>query len=221
MTLPCPMTLRAEPLVTAAEIAAAEKAHPGYPESMAGLMERAGEAVASTVLDRFPGRVAVVCGRGSNGGDGRVAARVLRAAGREVAEVEVGGELGRADVVVDALFGTGFRGAPRDEAARTIEAINGSGAPVVAVDVPSGVDASTGEAPGAAVRAAVTVTMEAPKVGLAVAPGRFHAGEVVVAPIGLALVGHEHGVVPSSVVGLVPKKSRDSTKYRAGSVLVV
>ena len=215
------MTLRPEPLVTAAEIAAAEQAHPGYPDSMAELMERAGAAVARVVLDRFPGRVAVVCGRGSNGGDGRVAARVLRAAGREVAEVEVGGDLGRPDVVIDALFGTGFRGAPRDEAARTIEAMNTCGAPVVAVDVPSGVDGSTGEVPGTAVHAAVTVTMEAPKVGLAVAPGRFHAGEVVVAPIGLVLAGHANGLVPASVVELVPRKGRDATKYRAGSLLVV
>src|SRR3954469_380064 len=208
------MTLRAEPLVTAAEIGAAERAHPGYPESMAELMERAGEAVARAVLDRFPGRVGVVCGRGSNGGDGRVAARVLLSAGRDVVEIEVGGEPAGVDVVVDALFGTGFSGVPRDDAARTIQAINGCGSAVVAVDVPSGVDASTGEVAGVAVEATVTVTMEAAKVGLAVAPGRFHAGEIVVAPIGLALVAHEHGLVPASAAGLVPRKGRDATKYR-------
>jgi NAD(P)H-hydrate epimerase len=216
-----------EPLVTAAEIRAAEQAHPGYPESMAELMERAGEAVARLVLERFPGRVAVVCGRGSNGGDGRVAARLLREAGREVTVVEQPGELGgrgeleRPDVVVDALFGTGFRDAPREDAARLIEEMNGCGAPVVAVDVPSGVDGSTGEAPGAAVRAAATVTMEAVKVGLAVAPGRFHAGAVHVAPIGLALTGHANGLVPASVVDAVPRKARETNKYRAGAVLVV
>ncbi len=210
-----------EPLVTADEIGAAERVHPGYPESMAELMERAGAAVARVVLERFPGRVAVVCGKGSNGGDGKVAARILREAGRDVETIEQFGELGRPDVVVDALFGTGFRGAPREDAARMIERINGCGAPVVSIDVPSGVDASTGEVPGAAVRAMATVTMEAAKLGLAVAPGRFHAGSLHVAPIGLALAGHANGAVPASVVDLLPRKSRETNKYRAGSVLVV
>ena len=91
-----------------------------------------------------------------------------------------------ADVVVDALFGTGFRGKPRPEAARAIEQMNGAGVPIVAVDLPSGVDASTGCVQGAAVRAAVTVTFHGPKVGHVVAPGRFHAGQLVVADIGLA-----------------------------------
>ena len=83
------------------------------------------------------------------------------------------------DVVIDALLGTGLNGAPRDETAHVIEQINAAGVPVVAVDIPSGVNASTGEVAGAAVQADVTVTMHGPKVGLAVAPGRFHAGEVV------------------------------------------
>src|SRR4051794_241431 len=213
--------MQLDPVVTGDEIRAAEQAHPGYPESMAELMERAGTAVARLVLERFPGRVAVVCGKGSNGGDGRVAARVLREAGREVTVVEQPGELGRPDVVVDALFGTGFRDAPREDAARTIEAVNASGAAVVAIDVPSGVDASTGEVPGVAVRATATVTMEAPKLGLVVAPGRFYAGQVHVAPIGLALTGHAHALVPAAIVEAVPRKERETNKYRAGAVLVV
>jgi NAD(P)H-hydrate epimerase len=199
--------MRLEPLVTAEEVRAAEAAHPG---PLAELMERAGTAVAQLVLERFPGRVAVVCGKGSNGGDGRVAERVLREAGREIVEVA------DADVVVDALFGTGFHDAPREEAARQIEAINGSGAAVVSVDVPSGVDGSSGEVPGAAVRATVTVTFEARKAGLAIAPGRGHAGEVVVAPIGLALTGHRHALVTESIVAEVPLKHGDTTKYRSG-----
>jgi hydroxyethylthiazole kinase-like uncharacterized protein yjeF len=213
--------MRLEPLLTAEETRRAEEAHPGHPESMAELMERAGAAVADVVLGRFPGRVAVVCGKGSNGGDGRVCARVLRERGRDVTVVDEVGEIAGADVIVDALFGIGLRDAPRDAAARMIERVNGSGKPVVAVDVPSGIDASTGEVPGAAVRASVTVTFGAAKVGLAVAPGRFHAGSVAVAPIGLAVQEHEHALVPASVLLDVPRKRASSSKYRAGSVLLV
>jgi hydroxyethylthiazole kinase-like uncharacterized protein yjeF len=151
-------------------------------------------------------------------------ARQLEAQGKQVRLVDAtsgDADLGEPEVIVDAIFGTGFRGAPRDEAARTIEAVNSCGAPVVAIDVPSGVDASTGEVPGVAVRAAATVTMEAAKVGLAVAPGRFHAGAVHVAPIGLALVGHEHALVAPSIVETVPRKTPEQSKYRAGTVLVV
>ena len=77
------------------------------------------------------------------------------------------GDLGEPDVIVDALLGIGLREAPREDAARMIELINASGRPVVAIDVPSGINASTGEVPGAAVRATVTVTFGAAKVGLA------------------------------------------------------
>jgi NAD(P)H-hydrate epimerase len=210
--------LRLEPLLTAEETRRGEEAYAG---SLDELMERAGTAVAEVVLRRFPGRVTVVAGKGNNGGDGRVCARVLRDGGREVVVVDGFGDLGEPDVVVDALFGIGLRDAPRDEYARMIDAINISRKPVVAVDVPSGVDGSTGEVPGAAVRATVTVTFGAAKVGLAVAPGRFHAGSVHVAPIGLAVQQHEHAIVPASVLAEVPRKAPDSTKYRAGSVLVV
>ena len=209
---------RLEPLVTAEETRSAEQAHEG---PMDELMERAGAAVAQVVLSRFPGRVAVVCGGGLNGGDGRVCARVLQAAGRDVTVVEGLGDLGEPDVVVDALLGIGLSEAPREDAARMIERINASGKPVVSVDVPSGVDASTGEITGAAVRASVTVTFGAAKVGLAVAPGRFHAGSVQVASIGLATPEHEHSLVPASVLAAVPRKPDSSTKYSAGSVLIV
>ena len=128
-----------EPLYSAAEMRAAEE---GHDESE--LMERAGAAVAREVLERFPDarRIAVVCGGGSNGGDGRIAARILREEGRDAVETTA---VEQADVIVDALFGTGFHGEPRAEAAAAIRRINEAGAPVVSVDVPSGVDASTGE----------------------------------------------------------------------------
>jgi NAD(P)H-hydrate epimerase len=203
-----------EPLYTADEMRAAEQGH-----DVEAMMERAGRAVADAVLRRFPEarRVTAVCGKGANGGDGRIALRILGENGLETAE-----ELGRdADVVIDALFGTGFRGEPRPEAAGLIQRINEAGAPVVAVDLPSGVDASTGEVAGAAVRADVTVTMHGPKVGLVVAPGRFHAGEVEVADIGLEPAETHHRLVTEDILRLVPRKREGDTKYTAGSVLVV
>ncbi|MGH3003026.1 MAG: NAD(P)H-hydrate dehydratase [Gaiellaceae bacterium] len=210
--------MRLQPLLTAEETRLAEQAHQG---SMEELMERAGTAVAETVLRRFPGRVTVVCGKGLNGGDGRVCARVLREAGRQVVVVEGVGDLGGPDVIVDALLGIGLHGEPREDASRMIELINASDRPVVSVDVPSGVDASTGEVPGAAVRATATVTFGAAKVGLAIAPGRRHAGSVTVAPLGLRPRDHEHALVPASALLEVPSKQPDSSKYLAGSVLVV
>jgi ADP-dependent NAD(P)H-hydrate dehydratase / NAD(P)H-hydrate epimerase len=210
-----------EPLYTAEEMRAAEERYPRYPDSIPELMERAGTAVAREAMLAFPEatRFACVCGKGSNGGDGHVAARILREAGHQADEVKEG--LDRYDVVVDALFGTGFRGEPRPEAAAIVEAINASGARVVAVDLPSGVDASTGEVGGAAVSSDLTVTFHAPKVGLHVAPGRFHAGQVVVADIGLEDVTTEHRRATPAVLELVPRRREGQTKYTAGAVLVV
>jgi ADP-dependent NAD(P)H-hydrate dehydratase / NAD(P)H-hydrate epimerase len=201
-----------EPLYTGAEMKAAEEGH-----NVEELMQRAGAAVAGEVLERFPdGRsFAAVCGEGANGGDGRIAAELLRSAGWEERS------LGEADVVVDALFGTGFRPPQRDEAAAQIRAMNESGRPIVAVDIASGVDASTGEVPGDAVAATVTVTFHGRKVGHEVAPGRFRAGEVVVADIGLEHCPTEHARATPEIVRLVPRRSSGDTKYTAGSVLVV
>jgi ADP-dependent NAD(P)H-hydrate dehydratase / NAD(P)H-hydrate epimerase len=210
--------VRLQALLTAEETRQAEEAHPG---DLGELMERAGAAVAELILRDFPGRVTVVCGKGNNGGDGRICARLLTEAGRHVRVVDGVGDLGEPDVIVDALLGIGLREAPREDAARMIELVNASGCPIVAVDVPSGVNASTGEVAGAAVAATVTVTFGAPKVGLAIAPGRFRAGSVHIAPIGLRPREHEHALVPASALLEVPRKRSDSTKYSAGSVLVV
>lgn len=200
-----------ESLYTAEEMRAAEAGH-----EVDAMMQRAGAAVAEEVMRRFPGarRIALHAGRGANGGDGRIAAERLRAEGRELVDE-------RPDVVIDALLGTGLEGAPREETWRLIEQINGAGVPVVAVDIPSGVNASTGEVAGAAVRADVTVTMHGPKVGLAVAPGRFHAGEVAVADIGLEAARTEHRLVTPEILGEVPRRSPGDNKYTAGHVLVV
>jgi ADP-dependent NAD(P)H-hydrate dehydratase / NAD(P)H-hydrate epimerase len=202
------------PLYTAEEMRAAEAGH-----DVEEMMERAGRAVADAVLAHYPEaqNVCAVCGKGANGGDGRIALGLLRDAGRETSEALDP----EADVVIDALFGTGFKGPPRDDAAALIEHINAHGSPVVAVDVPSGVNASTGEVPGAAVRADVTVTMHGPKVGVVVGPGRFLAGQVTVADIGLEDGETEHSVVTDEILGLVPRRGPRDTKYSAGSVLVV
>jgi NAD(P)H-hydrate epimerase len=199
---------------------AAEARYPGYPESAGELMERAGRALAEEAIRAFPHarRFAVVCGDGSNGGDGRVAVRVLREAGVDADETD---DPSGADVVIDALFGTGFRGEPRPAAAELIERMNDAGAPVVACDLPSGVNASTGEVGGVAVRAALTVTFHGRKVGLVVAPGRFHAGRAVVADIGLEPTATVTTRATADLLSLVPRRRADDTKYTAGTVLVV
>jgi ADP-dependent NAD(P)H-hydrate dehydratase / NAD(P)H-hydrate epimerase len=200
-----------EPLYTAEEMKAAEAGH-----DVDALMRRAGAAVAEELMRRYPDarRVALHAGGGANGGDGRIAAEILTAQGRELVDE-------RPDVVIDALLGTGLEGEPREETARLIEQINASGAPVLAVDIPSGVNASTGEVAGAAIQADITVTMHGPKVGLAVAPGRFLAGGVVVADIGLEQAETEHRLVTPQILAEVPRRSARDNKYTAGHVLVV
>ena len=206
-----------DPLYTADEMRAAEERYPGSEEE---LMERAGLAVAEETLRRWPDakRFVAVCGGGKNGGDGRIAVEILRAAGREA---DVADEPHGADVLLDALFGTGFHGEPRPEAARLIEAINGSGAGVVAVDIASGVNASTGEVSGVAVRADLSVTFHGRKVGHEVAPGRFHACEVVVADIGLEAVETRNSRATREILSVVPRRSPEDNKYSSGYVVVV
>jgi NAD(P)H-hydrate epimerase len=200
-----------EPLYTADEMLAAETGH-----DVDAMMQRAAAAVAEEVMRRFPDarRIALHAGGGANGGDGRIAGDILEGQGRELVDKQP-------DVVIDALLGTGLKGAPREETSRLIEQINAVSAPVVAVDVPSGVNASTGEVAGAAVQADVTVTMHGPKVGLAVGPGRFHAGEVVVADIGLEPAETVTRLVTEEILELIPPKTGRDTKYSSGSVLVV
>lgn len=219
------------------------------------LMERAGEGVVRAVERLAPeGPVAVVCGKGNNGGDGFVAARLLRHAGREVhvlctasaeqlsgdalinfdrlpgevtllfGDAHAGEAIGRATAIVDALLGTGFEGAPRGPVAEAIEAVNEAGGQVVSVDVPSGVDASTGEVAGAAVRAAQTVTFHAAKPGLWIHPGKRHAGETVVIDIGIprgAPVETDTGLIEPRVLCALPRRAAASTKFTSGHVVVV
>ena len=201
-----------QPLYTADEMKAAEAGH-----DVDAMMERAGSAVAAAVSRDYPGaRVVAVCGKGANGGDGRIAAGKL---GAEV--VEVGADLPAADIVIDAIFGTGFHGEPREEAARSIDAIRTAGVPVVSVDVPSGVNASTGEVAGACVSATQSVTFHGEKVGIAVAPGSLRSGRVEVADIGLERAETAHARVTSEIAREIPRRERDGNKYRSGSLLVI
>ncbi len=218
------------------------------------LMEAAGAALAAAVERLRPvGPVRVVCGKGNNGGDGLVAARLLAATGfatevlllwpvaelsddaganlrrfegevREPGKGDVVAALSGSGAIVDAIFGTGFSGAPRDPATAAITAINGAGAPVVAADIASGVDASSGEVEGIAVEASVTVTFHAPKLGHLVAPGKRHTGALEVAPIGIpdgAPMQPPAGLVRREVLAALPRRGADSTKFSSGQVLVI
>jgi hydroxyethylthiazole kinase-like uncharacterized protein yjeF len=203
-----------EPLYTAAEMRAAEQRFPGTEQE---LMERAGKAVADAALHYYPDETSfvAVCGKGKNGGDGRIAVEMLKAAGRSAKVVD----RPHGGVVIDALFGTGFKGEPRDEAVAKIEWMNQVGR-VISVDIPSGVDASTGEIPGAAVRAALTVTFHARKVGLDVAPGQFHAPRVEVVDIGLEHVPTAHVRAAPEILTWIPWRKPWDTKYTVGYVVV-
>jgi ADP-dependent NAD(P)H-hydrate dehydratase / NAD(P)H-hydrate epimerase len=216
------------------------------------LMERAGAGLADLVGELVPaGRIVAVCGKGNNGGDGFVAGRLLRDRGREVdvlllgqveelrGDARVNAErlpgsppapfavsaLEGAAGIVDAILGTGFSGEPREPAAGAIAAMNSAsgGGCVVACDVPSGVDASTGEVAGAAVRAHATATFNAAKPGLWIDPGKMHAGEVRVIDIGIPAGGPGEpsvGLISDRATDGIPRRGRSSNKFAAGSVLV-
>jgi NAD(P)H-hydrate epimerase len=138
----------------------------------------------------------------------------------------LGAALEDSGLVVDALLGTGFEGAPRPPLDAAIAAINAPGAPAVAIDVPSGVNASTGEVEGAAVDAAVTVTFHGPKVGLWVHPGKARAGRVKVVPIGIppsrdgAPRPAGTGLIGGDVLSALRPRAAASSKFSSGSVLV-
>jgi len=218
------------------------------------LMEAAGAALAEAARDAADGtRAKVVCGKGNNGGDGLVAARHLADTGydvealllwpagelsrdatanlerfdgtmREVGAGDVGAAVEGSGVVVDAIFGTGFSGAPREPAESAIEAINLCGAPVVAADIASGIDASSGEAEGVAVEADITVSFHAPKLGHWVSPGKAHTGKLRVAEIGIppgAPGEPAGGVIGDRVLALAPRRLPNSTKFDSGQVVVV
>ncbi len=221
-----------EPVLTPSEMGDADRRTiaAGTPEAV--LMDRAGRAVAWEVRQRlgsrYGHRVCIVCGKGNNGGDGLVAARVLRGWGIRVEVLELAGDLERptvdrslehADLLVDAMYGTGFGGALDGIAAHV--ATRSRELLTVAVDIPSGVDGATGLADGAAVHADATVTFAARKPGLCFEPGRGLAGEVTVADIGIDVgdptLGYPEVV---DVAAWLTPPAADTHKWRSGLLVV-
>ena len=186
------------------------------------LMENAGQSCTDAIVEEFgsQGFAAVIAGKGNNGGDGYVIARLLRQAGWDVhvfilaergqisgdaatnlarlpveeitycpragqlADLHMG-EITRADVIVDALFGTGLRSDLEGAFREAVEIINASGRPVLAVDIPSGIHGTTGRVLGDAVRASITVTFAFAKLGHVLYPGAEHTSRLIVADIGI------------------------------------
>ncbi|HEY8332652.1 MAG TPA: NAD(P)H-hydrate epimerase, partial [Tardiphaga sp.] len=240
-------------ILTAAEMQRADQLTiaegiPGF-----ALMRNAGRAVADAAADMAEdGTILVIAGRGNNGGDGFVAAAELAARGREVAVMllcqresltgdaalaaaEWKGEvlpcnsasIGAPALIIDALFGTGLDRPIKGDPHAMIEAINASSAPVLAVDLPSGINGTTGAVMGIAVRATETVTFFRPKVGHLLLPGRVQCGRLRVVDIGI-----EAGVldeirpmtfenVPELWAMSFPVPRMDSHKYARGHAIVV
>ncbi len=218
------------------------------------LMENAGCAVAAAVAASCPRgeRIGVVAGPGNNGGDGFVAARVLAERGYHVtvallgelsalkgdcaamarkwagAVTPAGGyDLTQDSVLVDALFGAGLDRPLEGQARAVVERMNASGRPIVAVDLPSGINGTTGEVMGAAVRAGQTVTFFRRKWGHVLLPGRLHCGPVAVADIGIP-AGVLDDIAPRTFVNgralwisQFPVPAPDTHKYQRGHVVAI
>jgi NAD(P)H-hydrate epimerase len=201
-------------VVTPEEMSAIDAA---APEPVEELIERAGAAVARLALQMMGGsygrRVVVVAGKGNNGADGRAAARRLEARGvrcRVVDAERAPDRLPAADLLIDAAYGTGFRG--RYESPRP----HREGTPVLAIDIPSGVDGLTGDASGRPLAANRTITFGAWKPGLLLSDGAALCGEVTVADIGLDVSGaRAHLVDGRAVDGWLPDRTTDTHKWQA------
>lgn len=221
------------------------------------LMVRAGAAAFAALRTRWPQarRIVVLCGVGNNAGDGFVLARLARAVGFEVSVLQVGdvsvvqgdalqalndyraaggvsqgfvaSEVAAADVLIDALFGTGLTREVSGEWRAAIEAMNAAALPVLALDLPSGLHADSGAVLGVAVRAAVTVTFIARKQGLYTGAGRVQSGRVIFDDLGVPPQVYA-GVTPDALLlanealtDWLPLRARDANKGRFGHVLVV
>jgi ADP-dependent NAD(P)H-hydrate dehydratase / NAD(P)H-hydrate epimerase len=240
-------------LLTNAEMADADRQTIAAGTPGISLMENAGRAVADVVARRYPpGRVTVVAGPGNNGGDGFVAARLLAEAGRTVSVLLVGdlaklkgdaaeaarrwrgptlpaspAGLANATVIVDALFGAGLDRPVQGLAKAMIEAMNGAGGPIVAVDLASGINGTTGGIMGVAVEAAESITFFRKKPGHVLLPGRVCCGVVRVADIGIRAETLDR-IRPQAIENdprawrqLFPVPRLDGHKYTRGHAAVV
>ena len=210
------------PIVTPEQMAAIDAA---APEPVDELIDRAGRAVASealTMLGGAYGRVVnVIAGGGNNGADGRTAGAALSRRGVKVRIIDAASSvpvLPPCDLVVDAAYGTGFRGT---WTAPEVSALDGGRPLVLAVDIPSGVDALTGSADDGVLPADRTVTFQAMKPGLLFGDGKRLSGEVVVVDIGLDVSSaDQHVVEASDVARWWPQRAADAHKWK-GAVRVV
>jgi len=224
-----------EPVLTPEQARTADAATIAAGNPGPALMQRAAWVVAQQTLARlgsaYGKRVTVLCGVGNNGGDGRIAAVLLARRGVrcDVIDIATAGEeellrsLRRADAVIDAMFGTGFRGALDGLAARAADETARRSLPVVAIDIPSGIDGATGLAGGSYVRASTTVTMQALKRGLLYAAGRVASGEVVVADLGIDLApAHPttHRIDSRDIAAWLPPRSVETNKWVAAVYVV-
>ncbi|WP_086996426.1 NAD(P)H-hydrate dehydratase [Rhizobium sullae] len=241
-------------LLTPAEMAAVDAAASDSGIASFGLMWSAGAAVAGAALRLYPGalRFAVLCGPGNNGGDGYVAARLLAESGAEVAVFHLGdlaklrGDAARAkaecalvsqpvdvyiptpgDVVIDAIFGAGLGRDVPSQVRSVIEQVTGAMVPVIAVDLPSGLDGRSGEVLGTAFRAAHTVTFMTRKPGHLLMPGRELCGSVEVADIGIPariVKARSSGRIaentPIQWAHLLPSAKLGTHKYKRGHLVV-
>ena len=228
-----------EPILTPAEMAEADRRTIAGGTSFETLVGRAGRAVARAVLAELGGaygrRVVLLCGKGNNGADGRVAAEALRARGVRCTVLDLAAgfdraaaerAIGRADALVDAMYGTGFRGTLEGDAAWFADLTDDIGIPVIAIDIPSGVDGTTGAVDTVAVHATRTVTFAAWKPGLLAEPGRTRAGTVTIADIGIDLDEAAEDpwaarVTGPDVAAWWPTRDANAHKWACGPVLVV
>ena len=239
-------------LLTTAEMAQADRLAIGAGVASIRLMENAGRAVADAAARHAPGAVCVVAGPGNNGGDGFVCARILAERGYRVRLLLLGDRdklqgdaadafrswngpveaaepagLAGTDLIVDALFGAGIDRPVSGAARAMIEAINTTTVPVIAVDLPSGVNGTTGAVMGVAVTASETVTFFRRKPGHLLLPGRLHCGDVEVVDIGipdkvLSAIGPRIFANTQSLwAGTFPVPQAGGHKYRRGHAVVV
>lgn len=221
-----------KPVLTPEEMAAADRRAIAAGATEAVLVERAGRAVAHEALSvlsgRYGRRAVVVCGKGNNGADGRVAARILRMRGVGVDEFALADALdgavlqravARADIAIDAMFGTGFRGRLEGDAAQVAGVFEAARATVLAVDIPSGVDGATGAVRGPAVAADATVSFAALKPGLLFEPGRTLAGRVEVVDIGIDAGAPDLHVLDERDLAL-PVRVAGAHKWSSGLLVI-